>query len=104
MAELARYILASASLAQNQLEIPPIALAQDYLKHRVRISGNKYDETKSYTHRMRIANFNTMSASNRQNDTPRLRNGRDKILDPRYNAKTQQYLICWRKGMFAIGR
>jgi len=45
-----------------------------------------------------------MSASNRQNDVPRTRNGRDKILDPRYNAKTQQRLTYWRKGMFAIRR
>jgi len=97
-------MLASTSLAQNQLELPPIALAQDYLKHRVRISRNKYEEIKSYTHRMRIANYNTMSASNRQNDTPRTRNGRDKILDPRYNAKTQQHLIYSHKWMFAIGR
>jgi len=53
---------------------------------------------------MRIAHFNTMSASSRQNDIPRTKNGRDKILDARYNANTQQHLIYWRKGMFAIGR
>jgi len=35
---------------------------------------------------------------------PRTKNGRDKILDAQYNAKTQQYLIYWRKGSFAIAR
>jgi len=46
------YILASASLAENHLEIPPIALVQDYHKHRVSKSDNKFEEIKSYTHRM----------------------------------------------------
>jgi len=32
------YILASASLAENQLNIPPIALARDYLEHRDNVS------------------------------------------------------------------
>jgi len=52
----------------------------------------------SCTHQMRIANFNTMSASNRQNDIPRTKNGRDKILDARYNASTQQqsYILAQR--------
>jgi len=91
-------------MAENHLEIPPIALAQHYLSNRLRISDNKHEGIKPYTHRMRIASFNTMSASNRQNEIPRTKNGRDKILDAHYNAETQQHLIYWRKGMFAIGR
>jgi len=93
-------ILASDSIAENQLEIPPIALAQNYNEHRVRISDNKFEGLKSYTHRMRIANFNTMSANNRQNVIPRTKNGSDKILDSQYNTSIQEHLIYWRKRNF----
>lgn len=53
---------------------------------------------------MRIAKFITMSASNRQSDIPRTKHGRDKVLDARCNVSTQQHLMYWRQGMFAIGR
>jgi len=92
------------ALDASDIMIPSIALAQHYLEHRVVISDNKYEGIKSYTHRMRIANFDTMSASNRQNDIPRTRNGRDKVLDARYDANSLRHLIYWRKGVFAIGR
>jgi len=54
--------------------------------------------------RKRLENFGYTSTSNRHNGIPRTKNGRDRILDARYDAETQRQLIYWRKGMFAIGR
>jgi len=74
------------------------------MSDRVRISDEKHEKLKEYSLRKRLGNFSYTSTSNRHNETPRTKNGRDRILDARYNAETQQQLIYWRKGMFAIGR
>jgi len=80
-------------MAQNHLHIPPLAITQQYMSDRVRISDEKYEKFKEYSLRKRLENFNYTSTSNRHNGIPRTKNARDRILDARYDADTQQQLI-----------
>jgi len=74
------------------------------MSDRARISDEKHERLKEYTLRKRLENFSYTSTSNRHHEIPRSKNGRDRILDARYNAETQHQLIHWRKGTFALGR
>jgi len=98
------YILASALIAQNHLQIPLLAHIQQYLSDCVRRTDEKHEKSKKYSLRKRLENFTHTSTSNRHNETPRKKNGIGKILYARYNAETQQQLVYWRKGMFSLGR
>jgi hypothetical protein len=97
-------ILATTSLAQNHLQIPSIAVAEDYIRNRIMISDDKYETIKHFLQRKRIEHFDSSTAGNRERIIPRTRNGRDIILENVYDSETQHHLIYWRKGIFALGR
>jgi len=52
---------------------------------------------------MRIANFNSMSASNRQNDILHTRNGKDRILDARDTTQHNSIIYTGAKECLRVG-